>query len=326
MLIDLKNNKNENFKIFITKNNVLSKNPNLNLGRAIKKIKTQEINIHLSKFVMEKVPLVMTEPIGESPKGFQFLHIKPYNLYVTVNGPEEVINQLKTQGGLKLSFNLNEILDTDLEAIESSMQPNIKKDVISYYIPTAWKKVNIPEISSSPIEIDDPEAKKLRMEFLKSTHLPITFPIPVILFFPSTTSEKLNSNTVSIANNDFVKKINNIDLIDTPLYAEGVSELFLDILKDKLFIMIYVTEKNQLDWNIQAALSLEMQKDFTKRVLAEKPLQEHSLISLNASKQFLKMRFRKYMNGCRLWESPTEKLTLKITLKNNKIHIIPEKK
>lgn len=325
--VDLKNNTKTEFKTLITKNNIVFKNTNINLERAIKKVKPQEFSVLISKLVIEKIPLVITQPIGEAPKGYQFLSVWPNNFYVTISGPEEIIKVLKAQG-LQLSFNLNEISEKDLDTIEASWKGR-NKDVISFFPPTPLKRITIPELSGSSFDIDDPNAKALKIDFIKQSFFQITSPIPVVLFFPLGTSEKLNPDTVTIANNNFVKKVNGIDMITIPLFAHRVSELFSEILNENMFILIFVEsneEAEELKWSVQFGFPSELEKRFFKKITAEMPNNEAFGVSQSMTKEYLTLKFRTYISKFRLWQSQTRKLALKITLENHKIHIIPVKK
>lgn len=324
VIVDLKDIKKEEFATIITKSNIASKNPIINIDRTIKKLKPQELSIHLSKYVIEKIPVLVTPPIGESPKGYEYLDVWPYKLFLTASGPEETIQNLKVKG-LKLTFNLNSISQRELDVIDSTKKRG-PSDIISYFIPTVWKKINIPEISVSPIMIDDPNSKALRIDFIKKDFIPINFQIPVILFFSNTHSEKLNPSKITIANNEFIKKINGIDMITTPLYAQGVSELFLNSVQDKLFILINIEpkeENDELKWNIQLVLPSEIEKSFIKNSINNYSIENTQEQTLE---EYLKVRFRNNMNKFKLWVSPTEKLNLKINIENNKVYIVPVKK
>ena len=326
IVIDLKDHA-EDFTAEISKSNLISKNPRLNIERAIKKVKPNMININFSKLITEKIDLLITKPTGEAPKGYQFLDIWPNKFYTTIRGPEEIVKKLKSNG-LQLCFNLSDVTEKELNSIESSHRRG-KKDVVSFFVPTAWKKINVPDISSYPLEIADKRATALRIDFIKKDFLSLNAPIPVDLFFPVNTSDKLNPQEISLANNEFVKKINGINQITTPLFASGVSELFMDIVKEKMHIVILVEQKKDsesFEWNIQLILPLELEKTFVKKLLSEES-KENSKEHLSYLKEeYLKSRFRAYTNQSRLWLSDKDKLNLKITIEDNKVVVVSEKK
>ncbi|NGX28444.1 MAG: hypothetical protein K940chlam1_00623 [Candidatus Anoxychlamydiales bacterium] len=326
VLLDLKD-QDKDFTAIITKEHIISKNAHLNIDRAIKKIKPHKLNINFSKLVKEKIDLLIAKPIGEVPKGYQFLDVWPNKFYITVSGPEEVVKNIKAKG-LQLCFNLSDISEKELSTIETAHKRG-KKDVVSFFVPTFWKKINISDISSYPLEIDDPKVKALRIDFIKKDFIPINTPIEVDLFFPLKSSDKLNPNEITLANNDFVKKINGINQITTPLYAQGISELFMDIIKEKMHIVILVEQKEDsenLEWNIQPVLPLELEKVFVKKLLSEETEEESKEHHSYLKEEYLNARFRAYLNRFRLWLSSKEKLNLKITLENNQVVIVSEKK
>ncbi len=323
VIIDLKN-KTQSFTTFITKSNLISKNSNINLEKSIKKLQPTELTIKLSQLVKERIPILITKPLGKTPKGYQFLDIWPYQLYISLQGPEEIIKDIKTRK-LQLTFNLNEISQNDLDII-SAADKRGKKDVVSFFIPTAWKKIYIPEISPYPIEIDDPNAKALRLDFIKKDFIPINLSIPITLFFSLNLSNNFNPKTISLATNEFVQNINDINIINLPLLVQDVSKLFLDIIKEKMNIVILIEpKKNKLNltWNLQILKPLELEKKFIKKALSEQT--ETIDIDPKKQKDYLRRRFRSYIYLCQLFMSPEKKLDLKIQLKDNKIYIVPNK-
>lgn len=327
ILLDLKDNIKDVYSTIISKSNLISKNSTINIERAIKKIKPQELTIQLSKFAIEKIPIVITQPIGVCPKSYQLLDVWPYILYLTVSGPEEVLKNLKAKG-LKLTFDLNSITEGELDAIDA-INKRGRKNVVSFFIPTPWKRINIPEISMSPIDIDDPNAKTLRIDFIKKDFIPINTPIPIMLFFPNSISNKLNPSNITIANNDFVKKINGIDMLTIPLYVQGISQTFIDTTHEKIFILIQVEpneDKKEMEWHVQTVFPRVIESSFIKNYLAEKSNDTSLDLQNPLLEDYLKIQFRSYLNKFRLWISPNEKLYLKIILENNKIYITPTNK
>jgi hypothetical protein len=321
VIIDLKHTQKDKYTTLITKENLISKNPYINIDKSIKNIKPQEINIHLSKHITEKIPLLITQPTGNAPQGYQFLDIWPCKLYVTINGPMEIIKNLKTTG-LKLAFDLSLISQKELDIIDRTSIRG-KNNVISFFIPTNWKKITIPEISSSTLEIDDPIAKSLRIDFVKKEFIAINFQIPIELYFPPSTSKKLNPNNITIENNDFVKKINGINMINIPLFVYGMDESFIDALKDRIHIIILIEPnegRESLKWNIQPIFPSKLQKKFVKNSKIKN--EKEQKLSSYVTDEYLMNRFKVYLKELTFWISPEEKLNLNITLKDNKVTII----
>jgi hypothetical protein len=308
----------------ITQKNLVSLNPDFDPSKMLSKIIPVEMIIRQSRLVTEKIPIVVTHPIGEAPKGYQFLDIWPYQLSITVNGPEEAIKRIKTRG-LKLTFNLSDITADQLNALQSPNETE-KADEVSFHVPDSWKKISLPQLSETPIEIDDVQAKALRIDFSRQNLLPIGFSIPVTVFYPPKFSNTINPETYNLATNDFIAKKNGIKLFNAPLYAQGVSRLFLDTVKDMIQMVIIASPKSERDtllWNAQFIYPHDLEDRYVAKVMSESndevfDVQPHLL------EDYLRNRFRSYMNRFRLYTPNHSKLSLKIELLANTISVTPQ--
>lgn len=307
----------------IGKKNLVSLNPDVDINKAITKIGQIEMIVRESKLVTERIPISVT-PIGEVPKGYQLLGVYPYQLFMTVNGPEEAVKRLKARG-LKLTLNLNDVSQEDLDQIQSS-QMGDKADEITYLVPDAWKKISLPLLSDTPIQIDDPQAKDLRIDFSRQDLLPIDFSIPVTVFFPPKYSKTLNPETYTLAISDFVMKKNGIKVINAPLYAHGVSRHFLETVRDMVQVVIIANPKSEREtllWNVQFMYPHELEDRYVSKVLSESnniayDHQPHLL------EDYLRNRFRNYISRFRLYTPDHHKLCLKIELQANAISVTPQ--
>ncbi len=305
----------------ITKKNIISLNPSVEIGQSISKVSHHDFIIKLSKLAKEKIPVLITQPIGEPPKGYQYLDVWPYQLFVTVTGPEELIKKLKARG-LKLTFNLNDISKEDLDSLQAKAQ----KEEVSFFVPDVWKKVNIPVLSEAPFIIDDPLAKGLRVDFIKTDLIPLRQPIPVALFFPPKYTQTLNPDTYSLATDDFIKKINGLKLITIPLFAKGVSRLFVDIVSDMMQIIIIVHPKSEgeyLLWNTSFINPHELENRYVAKVLSESVDEVLQDLQPQIREEYLRNRFRSYMDSFSIYTSTNQNLALKIELKANTITVSP---
>lgn len=311
-------------KAEITKRNLVSLNPEFDIGKAIDRIGFCEIPLKPSNLITAKVPIVVTPPIGDSPKGYQFLDIWPYQLSVTVTGPEETIQRLKSRSS-KLTFNLNEISTADLDAIASNKN-GIQSDEVGFPIPDSWKKIHLSAISEAPIQIEDPQAKFLRIDFLRQEVIPIGGSIPVAVFFPPKFSNTLNPETYTLAPTDFLIKKNGLKIVAPPLYAHGVSRLFVETVKDMMQLLIIAvpkSEQEQLPWNLQFIDPYILENRFVARSMTES-FDMPGGIQPRSMEEVVRNRFRSYMQRCRLFASKDQKLSLKIELQANTITIAPQ--
>lgn len=324
IVIDASKKNEDNWDASITKKNLLSLDPTIDLSSQITKVSPKKLPIKLHKLVTEKIPVLVTQPIGEPPKGYQYLDLWPYHLTMTVTGSEEVVKQLKIQGA-KLTFNLNEIPREELDKLSDLAA----REEFSYFIPPKWKQILIPPLSSLPFTIDDNKANLLRIDFIKTNLIPLKRTLPIHLFYPLKYSTTLNPETISLATSGIVEKRNGIKLINMPLYAHGVSRRFVDIVKDKIQISILVapkSERNNLLWNVEFIYPNDLEDRYVAAMLAEAKEKANTDLSIQLMEQHLRMRFRDYMNKFRLYTQKNQKLALDIQLKNGSIFVQQNRK
>jgi hypothetical protein len=323
VVLDASGKPNE-WTALIGKKEIVSLNPDFNPAKAITKVGTVEKIIRHSKLVTEKIPIMVTQPIGEAPKGYQYLDVFPPQLELAVSGPEETVKRLKSRGGLKLTFNLADISKAELDTLQQSGRQGAS-DEISYFVHNSWKKIAVPTLSETPFEINDPQAKNLRIVFSRQDLLPITTPIPVTIFFPNKYSGTLNPETYKLATNDFIVKKNGSSLITAPLCAQGVSSRFLDLVKDRIQVVIVAapkSEREHLIWNVQLVYPRELEDHFVAKMISESG-DEVNDIQPSLREDFLRNRFRSYMDRFRLYTPNNKKLQLKISLDANTINASP---
>jgi len=314
--------KSGQLQVTTSRSNLFCLNPDIDLKKAVSRVNPYRFVIELTKLLTEKIPIVVTEPVGEVPRDYQYLDIWPYHLYITVRGPEETVKQLKAKG-LTLTFNMSNIKRQELETIQSSQAPQgHKSDAISFPVPEDWKKVSIPKLSDRPLEIDDPQAKFLCIDFVRSELHPIGKEVPVSLFFPSQFSATLNPQTYRLALGGLVEQFNGIYTLRRSLYAKGVSNLFVELVRNMLEISVVMAPKSEqrlLDWSIQFINPRLLEDRFVSILLSDN-LNNDSL-PLRQREEYLRNRFRNYMNRFQLYKSAEEKLDLEIELKETAVHI-----
>jgi hypothetical protein len=316
VIVDASDKQQGEWQATITKKNLVSLNPDLNIGTGVDRISHPTFPIQISKLVTEKIPIIVTQPIGEAPRDYLFLDIWPYRLTTTATGPEEVVKRLKAKGQ-KLTFNLNDISKADLDALPQG-------DEVSYFVPDEWKKITFSGISDIPITIDDPQAKSLRIDFVRCDMLPLDNSIPVALYFPPEYSSILNPNTCQIAASGPIRKINGLDMITEPLFVKGVSRLFVEVVSDMLQISIIIapkTERAHLDWSVQFINPHILEDRYVSTLLADTTDDEIRELRPNLREEYLRNRFRSYMNCFQLYKSEELPLNLNIELENNEVLI-----
>lgn len=311
----------------IGKKNLVSLSPDISLTNQIHKISHKNFIIKLANLVTEKIPVMITQPIGQAPKGYEFLDIWPYQLNLSVSGPEDVVKEVKNRG-IKLTFNLNDISEGQLDDLQASAQGKYS-DVVSFYVPKHWKNISLPMLSNNLISIDDPDAKLLRIDFVRSELLEIHNPIPINLFFPSDISSLLSPSKISVAPSEFIEIKNSLRLIPQPIYAKGVSELFLETVSPLIDFVVVVdpqSDNQQLVYSLQLINAKHLEDRYVSTLMSDASDDSIHALQPKLREEYLRNRFRSYTNRLKLYKNSKEPLDFNIQLVGNKIIFnLPEK-
>jgi len=304
----------------ITKKNLVSLNPNINLPTHITSISHPEFVIKMSPLLTEKISVTIHQPIGEAPKGYEFLDIWPMYLSQTVSGPQELVLSLKNQG-FELTFNLNDITKDQLDAVQGS---GLYDDEVNFYVPEQWKKVNIPFSTLGVEPLNDPEAKTLQMTFLRQQMLPIKNQLPLHVYYPLKYSATINPDTFGLAPSPFVQFKNHIPLLTVPLYATNVSKLFLEIVRDNIEIEIVAappSEREYLEWDVDFIDNTHLEDTYVAFLISNSKTHDSPLSKNREREKYFRKRFRTYTHRFTLYLSPEYKLELQCRLEDGKIRV-----
>ncbi len=320
VLVDANQLKNEAIAT-IEKKHLVSINPELSIARHISRVIPKNLLIKLVPVAEEKIPIYVTKPIGHPPRGYKFLEIWPYHLNLTVSGPEDVIKKLKVRG-LKLTFNLNDVTKHDLERLLSQ---NPKKSILNYYIPDEWKTIHIPSISEKPLVINDPDAKLLRIDFVKSQNIPLNSQIPVQFFLSPNNKRNINISTLNITKNDLIEQKKDIKTLTKPLYTQGVSELFVNLIKENLCLTVNLngdtSDSTSFDWSVQLINPQKIEDQYVSEIMKDYFDDEIKDLKPGLREEYLRNRFRNYMNRFQLYTEEGKRLKLDIKMKGKEITI-----
>lgn len=302
----------------ITKKNLVSLNPEIDLRNHIDSVIHPEFIIKLSKLVTEKIPITVTHPLGEPPQGYLFLDIWPQIFYHTVSGPENLVKDLKKKG-IELALDLDDISKTELDHLTNTFPDD---DEIYFFIPNNWKKITIPFQQKEPLEINDPNAYNLHITFLRNEFLSIEQTIPINLFFPLKHSPTVNPETCFLKPNQYVKKKNGLHTLNLLLYAGNVSRYFLDLVKDRIEIVVIASSKakqSPLKWSVQIINPMELENRYIKKLL---PAHTDSIdLHPELHEQRLRERFREYVRKFTLHTEDLLPLKLNNNIEGNTITV-----
>lgn len=306
--------------VTIGKKNLISLNPEIDISGGISRVYHPNFVIRMTKLVTDQIPIVIAQPIGEAPRGYQFLDVWPYRLTLTASGPEEVIKKLKHKEQ-RMTFNLNDISKTQLDELSLKFE---NSEVVSFFVPDPWKQILIPILSDAPIEIDDPQAKALRIDFVRCNLIPVNAPIQFSLFFPPDHLQHLNPENTSIAPSPLVQIDKGAPLITSPLYANGVDNLFLQTAREMIEIVIIAKQSSDqkfLDWSVQFVNPRQLEDKYVSRLMTDVSDRDIKVLQPALREEYLRNRFRSYMNRFQLFRSDDSKFELSIYIKDHQIHV-----
>ncbi|MCB1180393.1 MAG: hypothetical protein KDK55_00020 [Chlamydiia bacterium] len=301
----------ESWVAAIEKKNLISLIPNINFAKYLTDISASDIYIHVSSLMTEEIPVTVRKPIGEPPKGYQYLDVWPKTLMQTVSGPKEEIEKLKKQG-IDLTFNLSRITKEELDRIGETQAKN-GSDEVSYFVPNTWKEVAISFKDGATEPLNDPRAKFLRIDFLRSELIPLSTDLQVAIFYPLQHSKILNPDTITLAITDPLKKKNGIPILDIPLFAKDVSHLFLNVVKNNLQLMVLAAppqHRKSLNWTVEVIDQELLEEIFITKSLQEGGEKPDDFMQLKLREEYLRHRFRTYVLQMRLFTSDEKKLRL----------------
>jgi len=303
----------------LTKKNLVANNPEIDLSQSISKIHHAPLSITPSKLVTEKVKVHVASPTGEAPRGYQFLDIWPYKFELNITGPEEVINKVKYRE-LKLAFNLSDVTKKELDTICKGVEED-KCKVVSYPIPDSWKILNIPALSDTPITITDPQAKLLRMDFIRYEFLPIETKIPIHFFFHPSLMGLYSPFDIKIQCQEPLCHHEGLYFLNVPLYASGVDKTFIELVKDHIQIVVDVNAemRKSLNWSAQVICSQKLEDTYVETLQSGLDDEDLKDLNFNQRQEYLRNRFRSYMQRIRLFHTNGSKLALQFKMDDSKI-------
>lgn len=309
-----------NWALQITKKNLVSLNPAIDLAKNISSVSHSEFVIKLNRLVTAKVAIQILHPTGEAPPGYEFLDIWPQKLMHTVSGPEEEINHLKAKG-LELTFNLDEITKSELDALKNPQGDN--NNEVSFFVPYDWKQVSIPFRGYNIEEINDPDAQNLRVDFLRQEFLPVESEVSVHVFYPIINLASINPGSVKLATGEQLINKENLMLFARPLYVKNVSRLFLNVIRDYLEIVIVAEPKEEreaLPWGLEVITPAYLEEIYVAKQIANAGKQISTPL-LKKRVRLYRNRFRSFLQNLALYISPDHKLNIESSINNHEIVI-----
>jgi hypothetical protein len=323
--IDASSPDTEDWFVQITKKNIVSLNPSLDLRHHLNQVTHPDFAVKLSNLITEKVPIFVKRPTGNPPEGYEFLDIWPERLMQTMSGPKEEIQKLKGKG-LELTLDLSKVTKEMLDSLKHSKK-NDHDDEISYAVPEKWKKVPIKFRDNNMQEINDPDAQNLRIDFLKKDLLPLGKEIPISVYYPIKYLDKINPTTDKLTETKNVHLRNGVALFSVPVYFKDVSRRFIDIIRDHLELVVIAAPKSErefLQWSVEVIDTREMEDTYVAYVITEQKQSGLNISNPSQREEILRKRFKEYMQKLTLFTANGEKLNLVCSFDQGKITVLSE--
>jgi hypothetical protein len=320
VLLDISMADNDDWVVHISKKNLVSLNPAIDLLQHITQVESTDFVVKLSKLVSNKFTISIQEPLGTPPAGYELLDVWPQQLTQTVSGPEEELERFKEKK-LSVTFNLADISQAELDAIKSFGH----NDEISFPVPKNWREVTIPFLNYVIEDFNDPEAQTLRIEFLRKNFLPLANEIPIRIFYPLATLDSINPSTITVSYSEGIQKKEGVLILKKPLFTKDVSRLFIDVVRNSLEIVIIVepeSSRQVLGWYLDFINPRELENSYISLYIANAATNKNSSEPIPKKREeLLRKRFREYMHRTILHLTSGKKLHIKSSLESNQIKI-----
>ena len=320
ILLDASIAESDDWVVKITKKNIISLNPSLDLRHHLTHVAHPEFAIKFSQLITEKIPIIVKPPVGNVPQGYEYLGVWPERMTQILSGPREEIQDLKMKG-LKFTLDMDKIAKSDLDNLKQLKKSN-HDDEISFYIPDKWKQVPIPFRQNILQSINDPDARNLRIDFLRKSKILLEKNIPIYIYFPSKHLKEINPKNLTVAGNELIKNIYDIPFITEKLYVRDVSKLFLEVIKDNIEIVLIAAPKSEreiLEWSLEIIDTQEMEDTYVAYFITEQKENLDRVSDPKDQDQILRKRFRNYLSKFHLTLENGERLNLKSTIVDDEI-------
>lgn len=328
VILDASTVQQNDWVVQVSKKNLVSLNPAIDLSRNISEVSHPEFALRFSQLMTGKIPVTILPPKGEPPPGYEYLDIWPQVLTHTVVGPQEQVQELLAKG-LKLEIDMNMISKADLDKIKATRE-NFHDDEVSYYIPMHWKKVLLPFKGGIVEEISDVEAQKLHIDFLRQEYLPLNQDLSVRVFYPLQTADTINPKSLPLLPQGKLKENNGIFYLSMPLYIHDASIQFLDTIKNNLEIVLLVEnakETNAFNWSLEVIDPQLLEDKYVNTLISynnSNASSKGSEFRHNKKREaHLRERFRKFVQRLTLYTAPEKKLQIDVRLTKDGISAIP---
>jgi hypothetical protein len=190
-------------------------------------------------------------------------------------------------------------------------------EIISFPVPNAWKFVEAPALSNSPLLIDDSSISQLHIDFIQKEMFPLGMFLPIHIFYSAETFSSFTYSLDTIENQGVIEEKNGIFFFTTPLFVRGVSRSFLNLIKNRLELVLFPSG-DTFTWSIEPQGYSELAQEYASQEKMRCPLN-------SPPEEYFIDLFQKYLHSIRFYQSDDEELQLQIEIKDKKLLITPKK-
>ena len=312
--------KGDNWTADINKRNLVTINKAIDLTHQVFAVTASPVPLTLSTLASEQVPIYIAKPLGASTADYQFIGVWPPQLMQTVTGPAAQVKYL-TDRGVEWVFSLSDINKDMLDSITGHNSEDGGVEV-SFVVPDAWKQIVMPFGPQESVAINDPRAKDLRIDFLRTASIALDQKIPISTFFPLEYSSALNPTAYSLETTGVVEQVEGMYLLTIPLYVRDVSRAFLQVLRNHLQLVVALTpveDSKELQWSVQFINPQALEDQYVESLLQSTSEADLREMPGNSKEEFLRERFRYYLREFALYTKDGKPLELIISLQGNNI-------
>ena len=233
-----------------------------------------------------------------------------------MSGPKSRVEQLKRQG-LQLKLDLSRITEEELESLEKTN--GSEEEEIRYFVPEDQKRIRISFQGRPEVEINDPMAAYLHLDFLKQELLPLGAKVPVKIYYPLSTSTQFNPDRFKLAEGGPIAVENGIAVLTTPLYVQNVSRLFVETVRDRLEIAFLASQ--ELPWSVEFIDLNELEDQFVQASMAAAPADDKEVPQANLRNEYLRSRFRNFLRQFKLLQENQAPLQIDARISGDQIEV-----
>ena len=128
-----------------------------------------------------------------------------------------------------------------------------------------------------------------------------------------------------LKNSDILIDKDGVFVLNVPLFAKGVDRLFVQTVANMIEITVIacpLSDKSYCDWSVQFISPRLLEDKYIETLLGESKDEELLMMKHSLREEYLRNRFRSYMNRFQLYRSLKDKLFLQAKVEGNTVNLM----